>query len=546
MGILGDLIAGTGYSERLSGNEKVYPIAQSAVTADQEVVTKETALKVSSWFAAHRILCTQFMKAPLKLYKRTKDGGREEIDSPLSRTLRLKPNHIQNALAFKQLMLSNAFWGGGGFAHISVNIDGSPVLTPLNPARVEPRLPVDSDELYYVYTDEKGRKKVYFKDEMLHFPGIITMDGVSGIPLITYAATQIGIVDKQYKHTAFQLKNRGLPVGKFKSKDPLSVEQRQEIRAEYQNLIAGPENNGKVMVVTGDSDFEPIQMTNEQMQFLADKRFSIQDTSRFTGVPPVMLFDNSESTWNNNPEQNRFFLEYGLDPWLVAFEMVCNTQLLSTKDQLKYFFEFDRSAYFQMDLEKTSKALLDGKYGGWINADEARAKFNMPPMPDGLGKVYWRPENMAPADAEYKPDQAAKNDPKNASEPPQKEQKIAKNEAEKPKKALIEPLLTATFSRVMTKLENEWQKYRKRENSESSWSAYRLEKKSLFVEDLQPVLIAVSQHLEKDTEALKIFARNFAEDLVSSAFAQAVSPSLSGPVDYLLNQVYSKIEVSNE
>ncbi len=529
MGVLGDLLTG-GYKwaagEIRTPDGKMWKTS-AAMSADNQPITKEVALSISAWFAAHRILSTQFMKAPLKLYKRLKSGGREEVDSPLSRALRMKPNFAQNAIMFKQMFFSNAFWGGKAVAVIDVNpINQAFSLIPLHPSRTELKQDEDSGEIYFVYRGKAAKPEVFFSDEVLHFPGIVTIDGVRGIDILTHAATQIGISDKQYKHMAHQLKNRGMPIGKFKSPSVLSDEQKANIKAEYMEMIAGPENSGKIMVVSGDADFEPLSMSNQQMELAAMAKFAIQDTSRFTGVPPAMLFDNSESTWNNNPEQNRFFLEYGLDPWLVAFEMCCNTQLLSDRDQKNYFFEFDRSAFSVMDLEKTSKALLDGKYGGWINGDEARSTLNLPPMENGLGKIYWRPGNMVPADAPYvagsenqQPQPAGQKRAETAPKEPKNGQKIQKNEGKEAENEVFEPILRLSFHRFLTKFEKDLARLKEKENFEENLASYETEKKSMIRSDLKavilPFLFTKSNDLELANEKaslLSLFLYEYAKD----------------------------------
>lgn len=551
MGVLGNLLAGGGYRTaageiKLDGGSWYVSGARSA---DGQQVTQVSAMSISSWFAAHRILSTQFMKAPLKLYKRTKDGGREEVDSALANAVKMHPNDVQNAIYFKQWMFSNAFWGGKAIAVIDVNPETNKVsLVPLHPNCVEIKQDENTGSLYFVYRPKKEKPQVFFEDEVLHFPGIITIDGIRGIDILTYAATQIGIADKQYSHIAHQLKNRGMPIGKFKSPSVLSDEQKANIKAEYMEMIAGPENSGKVMVVSGDADFEPLSMNNAQMELIAMARLSIQDTGRFTGVPPVMMFDNSESTWNNNPEQNRFFLEYGLDPWLVAFEMVCNTQLIAKKDQNKFFFEFDRSAFTAMDLEKTSKALLDGKYGGWINGDEARAKLNMPPMENGLGKIYWRPGNMAPADAPYVPGGAnnavsdPQNSPQNLPKTDKKTEKVAKNEGKPVDREVFEPLVRSAFSRVLTKMENDRAKLNKKEAFSESWVEYRKEKMPLFLEELAPVVSAVIYSYTP-------YARSIGPSIAFEIFQKAwidLKKEATGNLDCLIDYFFKITEVKND
>jgi len=552
MSLLGKILSG---GKGGSSDSSLYT-PRFGYSADGQYIDQHTALKVSSWYAAHRVLSTQFAKAPLKLYKRTGDSGRVEADTKeLRRLMLVRPNAQQNSYVFKQFSFSNKFFNGNNYAFKDFDAP-EPSLIPLDPARVEPKQKL-SGELYYKYRYANGETDDFRRDQIFHSIGF-TLDGLVGVSLITYAATQIGLQNKQADFQAHQLDNRATPAGSMEVPGTMSVEAKKKFREDYEALYSGAENAGRLMVLDGGKKYTPLtQMSNVDMEFLADKRFSVQDTSRFTGVPPALLFDNSESTWNNSVEANRMFLEYGLDPWLVSYEMACNTQLLSPREQERFFFEFDRSAFYAMDAEKMSIALLNGRYGGWVNADEARSKFNMSPMPGDLGKTFWRPENMAPADAPYEPNNPTKNNQKTAENGKKQGKTEIKAEisSEKPAPPVVTPkqlesygdLLTQVFRRMSTKALTHREKLDRKHSAtgdtSEAFSQWLSDNKQMFEDELRPALAVVMAGFGR--EHFDVNLSQWAELVELGQAAEAVAGQMSSSVLVGLMKAFSGGEESN-
>lgn len=505
-GILEKLLGGTATLSGITSNyqgDRLLPTSQGGQSNTDIDVNIETALRVSAWYAADRILSEQFALCPLKLKKRLKNGGSEEaLDHPLYKLMLMKPNGAQNAYKYKQHIFSHRFFNGNMYSY---KLESSPgvlrALVPLAPWRVQPMQKLNG-EIYYKYTDENQKVHDFRFDQVFHWAGK-TIDGIVGISMISYAASQIGIAIKQDEHSEWMLENRAEPSGIISVQNPMKKEAYDLARQQMKERAEGAKNAGKTLILDNGAKYERISMTPQDMQLLEDKKFGIAVCSRYTGVPKSLLSDNSESNWNNMTEENRHFLEYGLKSHLVSFEMEANTSLLDEKEQGKYFFEFDKSAFKEMDDEKRSIAMLNLRYGGVIKRDEAREEFGYKPLGGAIGEEVWRPENMAPADAPYEPNNPTKANQATAgnpdskpatepSKPAKKTEKVSKNSL----KAAFSGVFQQVFSKMQTKTYGQYERLSKKSTKEDALVSIReflKEQTANYSTELRPAVNGVAK-----------------------------------------------------
>jgi HK97 family phage portal protein len=119
--------------------------------------------------------------------------------------------------------------------------------------------------------------------------------------------------------------------------------------------------------------------------------------ARILNIPVYKLKDYSHATYSNVEQLQ---IEYRTDtirPWAERWESAINTQLLTPQQQEKAFAEFDLNAISRGDMATEYKAYHDGRYGGYLNANEIRTKLGYNPIVGDVGEVYWMPTNMTDA-----------------------------------------------------------------------------------------------------------------------------------------------------
>ena len=77
-----------------------------------------------------------------------------------------------------------------------------------------------------------------------------------------------------------------------------------------------------------------------------------------------------------------------LDPWWVTAETEMYRKLLSKEEQESesHYFEFNRAALLRTDMAARTTAYKSMIDSGYMCPDQAAARENLPPLPDGEGK----------------------------------------------------------------------------------------------------------------------------------------------------------------
>jgi hypothetical protein len=136
----------------------------------------------------------------------------------------------------------------------------------------------------------------------------------------------------------------------------------------------------------------------ENSQTLESRKFQVAEVARILRLPLAMLDEDSAAATYASVEQ--FMLSYithTLRPWLVRWEQRLSLSLL-TKEERKYlFFEHLIDGLLRGDAAGRAAALHIQRLDGVLNADEWRGIENRNPLPNGKGKEFWRPLNMATA-----------------------------------------------------------------------------------------------------------------------------------------------------
>lgn len=90
----------------------------------------------------------------------------------------------------------------------------------------------------------------------------------------------------------------------------------------------GARNAGKTPILEGGMEYEQLGMSNQDAEWLASRRFSIEDIARMFNVSPIFLQEYSNSTYSNFSEASRAFLTMTMRPRLTNFEQQIKSALL--------------------------------------------------------------------------------------------------------------------------------------------------------------------------------------------------------------------------
>lgn len=364
-----------------------------------ERVTSETAMRAAAVQSCVRVVSEDVAKLPCILYRRTQDGGKERAtEHPLYRLMKAAPNGWQTAFQYLRMGQSHIELAGFTAAYISRGVDGLPIeLLPLHPSRVKVEQNPDWTPRFSV-TRRTGSAEVVPAKNILYVPGL-SLDGITGVSVITYARETIGTALATEKHAGRFFRNAATPSGvveRPKEQKALSEPAAQRFLETFTAGLSGDKAFRAGLLEEGMT-FRPITMPLKDSQFLETRQYNRSEIAGLFRIPPHKIADLSRSTNNNIEQQSLEYLTDSLLPRLVSWEQALSRALLSMQEQDEYFFEFLVDAVLRADFRTRMDGYAVGIQNGILSPNEARGKENLNPR-DG-GDTYYMPVNMAPSNA---------------------------------------------------------------------------------------------------------------------------------------------------
>jgi len=373
-----------------SGLTRPQPWLREALGAEEtysgESVTPETALRNTAVFACIRVLSESVAGLPLHIYQRTAAGRDVAVRHPAYRVLHRRPNGRQTSFEYRQLCMAHLLLYGNSYSEIVRDQSGNvSALWPIHPSLVTVK--PDGFEI------NNGGKRIELPwESVLHLKGL-SCDGIVGLSPIQAARQSIGLSQAAERFGSLYFGKGSRPGGVLSVPDKLNVEQTAALQASFQNKTAGPENMHRTLVLSGGSVFTPLQISNEDSQFMELRRFGVEDICRIFRVPGFMVADLSKANYSNVDAMDRAFLKNGVLPWLQSIEQTFSMRLLSESDQDVYYVEHDASGSMRGSPVEQMQSFQLAIHAGILSPNDCRRMLNLNPRPDG--DTYLQATNLS-------------------------------------------------------------------------------------------------------------------------------------------------------
>jgi HK97 family phage portal protein len=359
-------------------------------TKSGQPVNESTALGLSALWCGLRTISQDLGCLDPAVYNEDDSGIRTKDKKHKLNRLFCDPNPEMTGIVFRETLQFHALLWGNAFAEIVRDGAGNPVqLWPIHPQHCQVYRDSESGTLTYRVTvaptggppGSLGQQIELQPSNILHVPGL-SPDGSVGFRLLSIARETIGFGQAACAFGAGMFKNGVRPSGMLETPNQLSEQARNNLRDSYNQLHAGADNTGKLMLLEEGLKFTQSQYTNEQSQYIEILDRIVFEVARFLVIPPPKLMALEQATWNNITELNRAYLNDCLRPWLEKWEAEYDRKLLLPSERDAKYIEFDTSTLLRAD-EKTRYANYDLAlaHQPWRTVDEVRAAENLPPMP---------------------------------------------------------------------------------------------------------------------------------------------------------------------
>lgn len=344
-------------------------------TSSGVAVSEDGALALTALSCGIRVISETLASLPCNLleqqdYRTT----RKATSHPLWPLVHDQPNDEQDVMLYMDSQVSAQVGWGNAYAEIQRNTIGEIVaLWPIHPSRIpnshilrNPRDPGDWQDVtvgqpgelvYYVRSDD-GTCTPIAASDMLHVPGVLSRNGITGRSIVQLGRNAIGIAMATEEHAGAFFKNGANPNIALKHPKTVGKETADRLRASWQSVFGGVKNHYKALLLEEGMDAVPFTMSPENSQLVLSRQFSVTEIARLLRLPPHMLMDLTRATFSNIEAQGLELIVYSLMPWIVRWEKAMYRQLLTLEEKKKYRFKFNvmgllrgdqaaRSAFYQ-------------------------------------------------------------------------------------------------------------------------------------------------------------------------------------------------------
>lgn len=324
----------------------------------------------------------------LHVFRRKGDTDRERLtDHPLVDTIE-HPNPSTTRYQLIHGLISDRLGYGNGYWRKLKGNGRRPLLVRVPPTYVVPKgglLP----EYYEVYTS--GQREELATSELVHSRLYNPSNTVSGLsPLSTLKqiiAEEAAAGD--YREGLWKNGARHYGVIERPATAPeWGDDAREQFRSDFQAAYSGKAGSGRALILEDGMTWKDAVFTAQEAQWLEGRMLSMEQAARMYHIPPPLVGILRFATYSNITEQHKMLYQDVLGPECVMTQEDIELQLLPDfEDTEGIYVEFNIQAKLAGSFEEQTRSLQAAVGAPYMTRNEARARLNLPRLPEGGDEV---------------------------------------------------------------------------------------------------------------------------------------------------------------
>lgn len=330
-----------------------------------------SSTSLSAFFAAMELISNSVAQLPIKV----KRFGEQDLNHPLNFLFK---NTLISKFTFIKQMICDIILKGNAFAYIERAADGTPVnLVYCEPSSVNIFYQQNKQELYY--TIPFCRKGKIEPIDVIHLYKN-SNDGVRGRSLVSYANAVLQLskaTDKaasKYYSSGCALQGALTIKGSRKN----SKEQARQAFSETHN----GQNGSGLVILDDDMTYTPLSSNANDSQMIESRTFNVAEIARYFNINPILLGDNSGSSYSSIEAANIEFVSHTLMPYISLVEDEFNRKLIKPSEN-GLTIDLDETVLMRGDKATTASYLKTLTDSAIISVNEARKMLGLAPIEGG-------------------------------------------------------------------------------------------------------------------------------------------------------------------
>ncbi len=339
-------------------------------------INPRAAENLSTVMACVGAISSAMASLPAFVYRKLERGREIDEAHPIAKLIATGPNPHQTWADFIEWTMASAILRGNSVAEIST--DGRGGVTGLRPIPWEHVSVVllASGRLAYDVTEHSlgggtGKSRRLLQGEVMHLRDR-SDDGLIGRSRLQRAASvvQAGLSIQEFANALYR--NGINPSGAIEIDGRLNELAKKNLADSFRETFGGPTHAAKALVLDGGLKWKQLSISPEDAEFLASRRFTVEELARLFGVPPPMAGDLSHGTFSNVETLLRFFATNTLAPWVRKLEAEFTRSVFSASSRSTHKLELDLSGLLRGDPAQRWQAWKVAIEAGVLDTDEIR------------------------------------------------------------------------------------------------------------------------------------------------------------------------------
>lgn len=354
---------------------------------------KSKALNEVTYFTCMKMLTETMGKLPLKFYQRTGKGKIRAEPNKAAQLLMTRPNKIMTPATFWGTVEFNCQHYGNAYVWIQTKYQKAGrfggIIEPvafwvMQSEYVQVFMDDvgvfgDAGQLYYRYSDPKtGKSYTFGQDSVMHFKTWCSTDGILGKSVREMLMDTIGGAEESQTYLN-RLYQDGLTASMaLQYTGDLDKARRMALQREYNDLLTGAKNAGKVVAVPVGMTLQPLNIKLADAQFFELKKYTALQIAGAFGIKPNQLNNYEKSSYANSETQQLAFLIDTMAYRINQYEQEINYKCLTPEEQKNgFFFKFNEKALLRTDAKTQMTNIVSAVTNGLYTVNEGRELLDL-------------------------------------------------------------------------------------------------------------------------------------------------------------------------
>jgi HK97 family phage portal protein len=348
------------------------------------------------------VLSQDISKATLRLKERLKGGGEQIVEPnshPIAMMLALDPNARHTWPEYVGMMIYALGMACNAYSYIKRSNDTTPTaLIPVVPGQVRERIYRVTGEVFYDLHASSLQELALLGAESITAPERDVlhirhrmMDGFWGYSTLTAGSRSIKLARSIEDYQAQLFNENAMGRGVFSRESAsgaLSDAAFARAKSQLKKLMQRVRGEGDEPILLEDGiKFDKLAFSAADAEVVKALNSAVEAICQLWRMPPHKAMHLTAVKYENLTAMEMVYVRDTLLPICRMFEARLARMLLTPKERLQFFFEFDRDEMTVADEKAETDRTLRAAERGVIMVNEARQKLRMNPAPWGNTRI---------------------------------------------------------------------------------------------------------------------------------------------------------------